>query len=185
MTTLFTIRSDLPCILVDTSYYVFYRFFDSWKKFRQTCDKLSISVPITESLCDIPYFLKQVYHDMNADFSEMLRAWRTVSSNLIFCKDCSRASIWRNDHTTQYKSNRPQKNLFNPEMFSLVSQYCKDRRFQEMAVAQLEADDLVALTKKQLRDAGFKSPIILITNDNDYLQLLDDQTHASGAPAWI
>lgn len=173
----FILRTDCPCILIDTSYYVFYRFFDSWKKFRGYYDRLNLSLPSTEKVHETPYFLKQVYNDMNSDFCEMLRFWHTVPSNLIFCKDCSRSSIWRNEHTDDYKSKRPMKQNFTPHMFSIVSQYCKDRRFQEMSVAQLEADDLVALTKKRLRDAGFQSPIIIITNDNDYLQLLDENTH--------
>jgi 5'-3' exonuclease len=164
----FTVRSDLPCILVDASYYVFYRFYDSLKHQK----------PDGDNLHESPYFLKRVYYDMNADLCEMIRAWRTVVSNIIFCRDCSRATIWRNDHITEYKTHRPMKGTFNPQMFSVVSQYCKDRRIQEMAVERLEADDIIALTKKRLRASGFQAPIIIITNDNDYLQLLDEHTHA-------
>lgn len=43
---------------------------------------------------------------------------------------------------------------------------------------KMEADDIIALTKKRLRTMDFYSDIIIITNDNDYLQLLDEQTHA-------
>lgn len=171
----FTIRADLPCILIDASYYVFYRFFDTWKNLRHYSDAGAL---LPEKSHESPLFLKRMYHDMNADLCEMIRSWRTVASNIIFCRDCSRATIWRNDHTTEYKTQRAMKSNFNPNAFSIVSQYCKDRRIQEMYIDRMEADDLIALTKKHLQSIGFQSPIILITNDNDYLQLLDDQTHA-------
>lgn len=173
----FTLRSNLPCILMDTSYYVFYRFFDSWKHIRNQPTMWEKICPTSE-LHTLPTFLKRIYYDIDSDISELLRAWKTVSSNIIFCKDCSRKNIWRNDHTVNYKASRPKKNVFNPHMFSLISQYCKDRRIQEMSLDKTEADDLIALTKKKLRENGFTPPIIIMTNDNDYLQLLDDNTHA-------
>lgn len=170
-----TIRNDLPCILVDASYYVFYRFYDTWKKVRA---EAPMTIEDSSQIHESSYFLKRVYYDMNADLCDMIRCWRTVVSNIVFCRDCSRASVWRNDHIGNYKTQRPMKGAFNPQMFSIVSQYCKDRRIQEIFVPRLEADDIIALTKKRLRASGFQSPIIIITNDNDYLQLLDDQTHA-------
>lgn len=173
--TQFTIRADRPCILIDASYYVFYRFFDTWNQLRKYPEADTL---LPENCHESPLFLQRVYYDMNADLCEMIRSWRTVPSNIIFCRDCSRASIWRNDHATNYKTQRPMKGNFNPQMFSIVSQYCKDRRIQEMYIDRMEADDLIALTKKHLQSIGFQSPIILITNDNDYLQLLDDQTSA-------
>jgi 5'-3' exonuclease len=166
----FTLRSDLSCILIDASYYVFYRYFDTWKYYKNTY--------APSELHTIPSFVNRIYHEMDSDIAEMLRSWKSVVSNVIFCKDCSRRSIWRNEHSENYKSNRPKKTMFNPHMFSIVSQYCKDRRIQEMFLDKTEADDLIALTKRKLRDIGFTSPIIILTNDNDYLQLLDDNTHA-------
>lgn len=166
----FTLRSDLPCILIDASYYTFYRYFDSWKSFRNHYSP--------DELHTIPSFVQRVYHDIDLDIAEMLRSWKSVISNVIFCKDCSRRSIWRNEHLETYKNNRPKKTIFNPHMFSIVSQYCKDRRIQEMFLEKTEADDLIALTKRKLRSIGFEAPIIILTNDNDYLQLLDDNTHA-------
>lgn len=171
----FTLRKDLPCILIDASYYVFYRYFDSWKYFRKNHNEQLYN---TEELHKVTSFLRRVYIDIDTDIAEMLRSWHTNTANIIFCKDCSRKSIWRNEHTENYKSTRPTKMLFNPHMFSIVSQYCKDRRIQEMYMDKLEADDIIALTKQKLRNGGYTQQIIIVTNDNDYLQLLDENTHA-------
>lgn len=132
----------------------------------------------TSELHKNPTFLRRVYIDIDNDLAEMARCWTTCVSNIIFCRDCHRRNIWRNEHTSEYKSKRQPKENFNPHMFSILSQYCKDKRIQEMFVEHMEADDLIALTKKKLRDIGFSAPIIIITNDNDYLQLLDENTHA-------
>lgn len=179
--TTYSLRSDLPCILIDASYYVFYRYFDSWKYFRRNQSTYSVSsnetIPCEELHTHTP-FLRRVYADIDSDIAEMIRCWKSNISNIIFCKDCSRRSIWRNEHIDHYKSKRPKRHTFNTHMFSIVSQYCKDRCIQEMALDKTEADDLIALTKRKLRTMGFKSPIIILTNDNDYLQLLDDTTHA-------
>lgn len=169
------VRSDLPCILIDASYYVFYRYFDTWKRYKQLYSQPSQP---PQELHLSPRFLHHVYQDIDNDILEMRNHWQTTHANIIFCRDCSRRTIWRNDHTENYKTQRPVKELFNPNMFSILTQYCKDRRYQELYMDKMEADDIISLTKTRLRTMGFYSDIIIITNDNDYLQLLDDQTHA-------
>jgi 5'-3' exonuclease len=169
------VRVDVPCILVDASYYVFYRFFDTLKHFN-VVDTTAILE--TDTLHENAHFLKRLYQDMDNDICQMLRYWKTVPNNLFFCRDCARRTIWRNDHIDAYKTQRPTKRLFNPCMFSVISQYCKDRCIQVIGLDRLEADDLIALTKRKLREMNYKADIIMITNDNDYLQLLDERTHA-------
>jgi 5'-3' exonuclease len=169
------VRMDVPCILVDASYYVFYRFFETLKHYN-TVDTTAILQ--TDTLHENVTFLKRMYQDMDNDVCNMLRYWKTVPNNLFFCRDCARKTIWRNDHIDAYKTQRPTKRLFNPNMFSVISQYCKDRCIQMIGMDRLEADDLIALTKRKLRALNYQSDIVMITNDNDYLQLLDDRTHA-------
>lgn len=169
------IRMDLPCILIDASYYVFFRYFTTLKAYRTEHPH---SLYKTHELHESRGFIQSIYHDMDTDIHAMLSHWRTTPSNVLFCRDCPRRSIWRNEHISDYKGKRAHKSTFNPNMFDSHRSYCLQRQLNMIEFPRMEADDIVALTKDKLRSAGFEKDIIIITNDNDYLQLLDARTHA-------
>lgn len=167
---------DKPVILIDTSYFVFYRYFSTlrWYKFKYP----EVEVETIDSNEEfVNYFKKHVYNDLK----KLCNTWNTTLSNMIFCCDCSRGDIWRNDHHDSYKGKRTVNQLFNPNIFIIFYEYIEENkenwRNHIFNVDCLEADDIVYMTKKKLILHGWTNDIVIITNDNDYLQLLDDKTH--------
>lgn len=172
-----TIRlcSKTPIILIDTSYFIFYRYFSTlkWYQFK---NKDIVYSELDKDETFVKCFEKHVIQDMK----KMCKKWQAKLSNIVFCCDCSRDRIWRNVYHNNYKGLRVQNPTFNPNIFVKFYEYLE--RNQEhwgihiLNVDCLEADDVVYLTKKTLIESNVNVPIIIITNDNDYLQLLDTNT---------
>jgi len=167
--------SKAPVILIDTSYFIFYRYFSTlkWYQFK---NKDIIYTDIDKDNEFVSSFEKHVLQDMK----KMCKKWNTTLANMIFCCDCSRDRIWRNEYHDNYKGLRVQNPTFNPNIFVKFYEYLEKNQIKwgihMLNVDRLEADDVVYFTKKTLIDKGWNVPIIIITNDNDYLQLLDDNT---------
>lgn len=166
------IKKDLPVILIDTSYFIFYRYYSTlrWYQFRnkeinyQTIDQDDT-------------FMTAFYKHINEDFKKLAKTWKTDFSQFIFCCDCSRDKIWRNEFTDQYKQTRVVNPTFNGQIFLRFYQYLEEKTKHVLTIEHLEADDICYLTKTTLQNNNFPQPIVIITNDNDYLQLLDSSTH--------
>lgn len=167
------IRNSLPCLIVDGSYYTFYRYFATlrWFQFKHPN-------PIIEELHTNDAFITPLLKHVKDEMDTLCKRWKTTKDNIVFCRDCPRGSIWRHEHTTAYKGTRPINNKFNPAVFRNVYQFLSEENIPIIDIDTLEADDIAALTKDTLRGHGFSNEIIFITNDNDYLQLLDEKTHA-------
>ncbi len=98
--------------------------------------------------------------------------WKMAPNNIILCYDCLRSDIWRNDIYDKYKTTRSQNNNFNKNIFSIFNEFVnKKLEFKSIYSDRLEGDDIVYLTHKYLKPE-IASKIIIITNDNDFLQLV-------------
>jgi len=118
------------------------------------------------------------------DLEKLKKRWAVKSENIIFCKDCSRETIWRNAYHSNYKGNRVIGKTFNGEIFPVFYNIIVNT-YKCLCLPQLEADDIVYLLVNKLlpvtqhqepepvpvQDTPFKKQIIVITNDNDYLQM--------------
>jgi 5'-3' exonuclease len=169
------LNRDLPVILIDTSYFIFYRYFSTvkWYKYKQKNIDFS---RIHEDDVFVIAFLKHAL----SDFTKICKQWKTTLSQLVFCCDCYRECIWRNDFIDGYKQQRIQSAEFNPYIFALFYKHLEDKQKEwdtkVLYIDKLEADDIAYLTKKTLQEKGWTEQIIIITNDNDYLQVIDEQT---------
>jgi len=167
------IQRNLPCLIVDGSYYTFYRYFATlrWYQFK---DPNPVFEELHKNDAFVTPFMKHVKDEINS----MCKRWKTVKENIVFCRDCPRGCIWRHEHTSAYKGTRVLNNKFNPNIFRLVYEFLAKENIPVLDIDTLEADDIAALTKSALRTSGFENDVVFITNDNDYLQLLDDKTDA-------
>ena len=170
---LFTIQRNLPCIIVDGSYYTFYRYFATlrWYQFKDP------DVIIEDIHCN-DSFIKSFTKHLHDEMDTICKRWNTIKSNIIFCRDCPRDNIWRHEHIDAYKGTRLQNAKFNPNIFRNVYGWLGDNNYNIVSIEKLEADDVAAMTKCALREKGFDNEIVFITNDNDYLQLRDENTQA-------
>ena len=95
------INNAAPIILIDTSYFIFYRYFSTvkWYKYKQK------DIDFTRIHEDDVFIIALLKHALS-DFKKLCKEWKTTMSNIIFCCDFYRESIWRNDFTDGYKQHR-------------------------------------------------------------------------------
>ena len=166
-------------ILVDTSYWIFYRYF----AISQWWGHSNPETPLTN-----PYENKEFVEKFLKTFSESLTGFKKKqkihkkTSTIIAVRDCPRSSIWRNTLYSDYKGTRDKGDAFNGgPFFKHIYQDSNKLLYEAGAnsVVQfpnLEADDIIALTKNYIRQKYTDARIYIIANDHDYLQLLDEHT---------
>ena len=153
-------------LLIDGSYYIFYRFHAVLSWWMKKTD------PIIEDLINQETFVKTFKKTFFSKLIDIPKKLSIDSPTIIICKDCKRENIWRNDLIQNYKGTRKENNEIGP-FFKLAY----DTLFKEAGVEyifehnRLEADDCCAILTKWL----LKIPdtnIDIITSDTDYLQLI-------------
>ena len=157
-----------PIVLIDSGYYVFYRYFATMRWFVFQKKEFDIST-ITENEEFVSSFMKH----SESDIKKICRKWKTIPGNIVFCTDCQRSNIWRNDLYKDYKGSRVQNTNFNAKIFNVFNDYVMKKHLKKIGFERLEADDIVYLIQKQIKNIS-KSEIVIISNDNDYLQLAND-----------
>ena len=168
---LLELSNNKTFVLIDTSYYVFYRYFATMRWFGFQKKEFDLAT-ITENEEYISSFLRH----MESDIKKICKKWRTDVNNVIFCTDCQRCDIWRNDLYKDYKGSRVQNLNFNNNIFPIVNDYIARKNIKKVSFSRLEADDIIYLIQKQLKKIA-DNDIVIISNDNDYLQLADDRTN--------
>jgi len=158
-----TLQKEKPLILIDASYYVFYRFFATTKWYN-----------IQKKNYTEEEFNNAFLKHLLSDIKKITKKWKTIIDNVVFCLDCPRSKIWRNEYFTEYKSTRITNTNFNQNIFNVFYKYIKDKNINTINCNKLEADDIVYLTHNSVKN-DFNN-IIIITNDNDYLQLTNTNT---------
>jgi len=158
-----------PVILIDQSYYIFNRYYATYNWYRRKDDTEFDYENINENSDFILAFFRHFENDM----IKLLKKYKTVKSNIIFCIDCCRCDIWRNEIYPDYKMSRSKKTNFNSIVFRLFKNYISNYDYNYCEYNNLEADDVVYLIQKKIKDEFKEYQIIIITNDNDYLQMYD------------
>ena len=173
-------------ILVDTSYWIFYRYFAILQWWKHAKSEEPLSENHFENTEFLEKFTKTFIESLEL-FKKKLKLHkqskkRTQPCTIIAARDCHREDIWRNKLHQDYKGTRPQDNGFNgAPFFKYVYQNNNQKLFEAginhvFQFPNLEADDIIALTKNHIRAKYPDSKIYIIANDHDYLQLLDEET---------
>jgi 5'-3' exonuclease len=175
MNTIYFNKNNI--ILIDSSYYVFHRYFATYRWF--SFQNINVSV---DDIINNNIFINAFYKHINNDIKKICKKWNTNKENIVFCVDCQRSDIWRNDIYNTYKATRTQKNNFNKKIFSIFNEYINTLGFKYISQDRLEGDDVIYLSQKMIKThlELFKNndiDIIIITNDNDFLQLVDTHVH--------
>jgi len=155
-----------PIIIIDQSYYIFNRFYATLNWFKRKNEE---DIPDENNKEFILAFFKHFESDMN----KLMKKYKTTQTNIIFCIDCSRSNIWRNDIYIEYKTTRVKKTNFNSEIFTLFKNYIINNNYHYCECDNLEGDDIVYLVQNKIKSNFTGYNIIIITNDNDYLQMYD------------
>jgi 5'-3' exonuclease len=164
-------------ILIDLSYFIFYRYYATYNWYRRQTDA------IQEHVIQDPVFIAKYDKIFEQTITQLVKKHEFNFDNLIFAKDCPREDIWRVKYYAGYKMTREDRlGTFDKEIFKHT--ICElIPRFQKkyggchiVSVPKLESDDIVGIIKQHVRAEHPKKEIVIITNDNDYVQLIDNYT---------
>lgn len=160
-----TFNSTKPIVLIDNSYYIFNRYFATIRWFKQKNSDIDLN---PDTIIQNKEFMIAFIKHFDTDIKKIISKFKTIKDNIIFCIDCPRALIWRNSIYDKYKQTRIKKDNFNSDIFNIFEEYIISNNFKICKYDCLEADDIVYLIQKKLNNYN---KIIIITNDNDYLQM--------------
>ena len=156
-------------LIIDGSYYCFYRYhaLKQWWGFARKDDDLQEHDE---------EFLEKFRDVFVTKLKELPKTLKIDNPTIILGKDCPRKDIWRMELFPEYKGSR---NTHTDELLKKCFQVVySENLFQEGGIEKtlyhprLEADDVIALHTKYLRENEPDAFIHIITSDTDYLQLL-------------
>ena len=156
-------------LIIDGSYYCFYRYhaLKQWWAFARKDDELQEHHE---------EFLEKFRDVFVTKLKELPKTFKIHNPTIILGKDCPRKDIWRMELFPEYKGSREtHTDELLKKCFQLVY---SENLFQEGGIEKtlyhprLEADDVIALHTKYLRENEPDAFIHIITSDTDYLQLL-------------
>lgn len=157
-------------LLIDTSYLIFFRFHALKVWFSKAKPEISLE---TDDITTIPEFMEKYESTFLQTIQKISKKEGLTMENTFFIRDCSGSQIWRRDHYPEYKGTRDYSKFNGNKLFQwtydhLLPKYTSSTvlRFE-----RLEADDTAALLVKNIRQHS-NDKIVIITSDNDYLQLL-------------
>lgn len=160
-------------LLIDTSYLIFYRFHALKIWFAKAKPEISLE---TEDISTIPEFLQMFEKTFLQTIEKISKKHKISLDETIFVRDCSGCDIWRKQLYPDYKGTRDYSNFNGKQLFkwtyaNLLPKYAS----QTIQFDNLEADDTIAIIVKYMNMNSPETFVTIITNDNDYLQLLKYQ----------
>lgn len=168
-----------PLLIIDLSYFIFYRYYATLK----WCEYISDAKVEADKLLSNNDFIQKYEKLFRSVLMDLMEEHNILGENLILVRDCSRNEIWRLKHMSRYKANRDEnnvrlnKNIFGYTLHTLLPKLQKEINFQITNHKSLEADDCIAIIKNQVREQNLDVKIIIISNDNDFVQLIDENTY--------
>lgn len=159
-----------PIVLLDWSYFVFWRFFATYGWFARAAAEATGTDGLHENPSFVAAFKKQSY--------DALQKFRTKygapQGNLVALLDAPRPTLWRTAVLPTYKANRdakrpPQGTGMNPAFFAISEAWLAEQGIAAVRVEGLEADDLASLFAARI--APVAPDLVLVSNDNDWGQL--------------
>lgn len=168
-------------LVIDTSYAIFFRFYAirSYLKISKR-DDVELTID-NESFKDM---YRRTFIDMIHKLCKKFKP-----TKIVFALDCPRDDIWRTKLMTEYKDRKSMDdfdgrvfpfiiNEIIPELKVTMQTFKMFRKMCPIDVHEIqhkncEADDLVYIYCRHMHNEDNK---VIITGDNDYLQLLDDTT---------
>ena len=160
-------------ILVDGSYFVFYRYHAMLTWWRNAKEEV-MEFP-SQSNEFIEKFNKLFIEKCNEIPNKINKLISNTDTDLmLIAKDCSRKDIWRMKHLPEYKGTREHDDKFEGKYFfklAYESLFKNTSAKSILSCQNLEADDCIALTVRHLTNKYPDAHISIIANDMDYLQL--------------
>jgi 5'-3' exonuclease len=157
-------------ILIDTSYFTFYRYYALINWWRLAKSEEPLTIPI-----DTPDFVEKFKKTFIDKIMEIPKKLKIKNYKLIAATDCHRKDIWRNSLYSNYKANRTyeEDDFLGGPFFQLGLDILKELKIKTLHHPKLEADDCIAIITKKILATDNETNVLIIANDMDYLQLAD------------
>ena len=176
--------NNKPYLLVDSSYVTFYRFFSTLIWYTNTFPEKVI--PHDYEWVDDEIFLDKYNKNYITSIDKIRTKYKIPYSNIIIVRDCPREFIWRNNIYPEYKSTRKNTctyknkkfnigNIFKHVYSNLYPKLIEKYNMSIIKVDNAEADDIIAILARKIHELDEKRLVVIITNDNDYLQLVNNK----------
>jgi 5'-3' exonuclease len=188
-------------ILLDTSYFIFYRYYALVNWWKLAMPEVPLGNPIQNEEF-VSKFTKTCINKIK-ELPTKLKIKNNKNKNnnnnikIIASLDCPRNDIWRNNIYDNYKETRVYNSEFlGGPFFKLGINIIKEMNIPTFYHNHLEADDINALICKHLLNKYNNIMIYIIASDMDYLQLVSEKVkimtlqykdittskHCSGSP---
>ena len=170
-------------ILIDGSYFIFYRYFAilNWFKLAKK-DQIIDKDNLPEKNKEFMDKFVTTFQSKLTELPKKLKIKKSSSKPIILVgRDCPREEIWRIKLLKTYKANRVYDDTFLGGPFFKKAYH--DNLFQKGGVKtifrhpKLEADDCLAILTKNILSKYPMANIYIITSDMDYLQLAQPNVH--------
>lgn len=168
-------------LLFDVSYTIFYRFYATqrWYKFANRDEEFDKDYNWFNNI-QFKIMFEKKYQEM---FEDIVKKYINCENyKIILAIDCPRSEIWRNAFYAEYKSTRDSSdsnnigNYFKLVYDNIIPPILKQYNAEIMKYDNLEADDVIAITKNHIRNKNSTVPITIISSDTDLIQLIDMDT---------
>ena len=158
------IHNHEKLMLIDFSYYILHRYYalQSWCK-------------ISKNTLSEEEMLHRFHQKFQPQFLQLIKQYDVLPENVIFVGDCKRDTIWRRQLDSEYKANRDAiskthnipLSFFELMYETVIPEITNQYNNQFVCFDEMEADDIISVICTECDDIN----IIIISNDNDYLQL--------------
>lgn len=166
-------KENETIVLLDLSNFIFQRFYAV-----NTWSNLSDNAFSSDKECIDMYERMFQKHLLN-----IKKKCRCKWENLYMAIDCSRDTIWRLKYYKEYKQNRSGKlkhelvpHIFQKTYNELIPSLQKTHGFKTLKCPEAEADDIIGIISHHVREKYPERYVVIISNDSDYIQLIDDYT---------
>tara|TARA_B100000575_G_C23143782_1_gene666943 strand:- start:4083 stop:4904 length:822 start_codon:yes stop_codon:yes gene_type:complete len=168
----------MTVLIIDTSYFNFYRFFatSQWYKRAYPDEVFEGEYNWADNTIFWEKFKKMFVNTLNTIIK------KCGANKVLFARDCPRKDIWRVPLFTNYKGDREEnykKNnfqggpVFKKCYSDIIDPLIDNSQFYQIKINHLEADDIIALTCKNIHLNYPDENIIIISSDHDLLQLIN------------
>lgn len=152
-------------ILIDTSYFVFHRYYATLRWYSNCEPEKSQCVSVDDA-----EFVSAFFRHFREDLRK-LRKKHVYLTDIWMVLDCHRADIWRRGLYPEYKLTRTHSATFDGRIFQLVYDWIEREgatlMLKTVSHPCLEADDICYILYKNLE----YNRLVIIANDNDYQQI--------------
>lgn len=175
-----------PVLLVDTSFWLYYRFFALRIWYKRAYPDIVGNNPnfnMEHNWFEDEIFMAKYQTLFINNIKTICKKYKTVLLNVVFCIDCSHKDMWRLENYKDYKGTRLNSHLKNEfNSYNLFS-YIKKIYLPQLQLLygvkiiynnKCEADDIIGHFAPYLINNAF-SRVVLLANDNDYLQICTDK----------